>query len=96
VIGSTRTLRVWAYAAPADLRKGFDGLQALVVSALLWLVKTSSGRVSLVGVVVASQWDPEERLHHEPDGDIDENERPQARRPSRWARGQPFQGDQCP
>jgi transposase len=34
VIGSTRTLRVWAYAAPADLRKGFDGLQALVVSAL--------------------------------------------------------------
>jgi len=34
VIGSTRTLRVWAYAAPADLRKGFDGLQALVVGQL--------------------------------------------------------------
>jgi len=26
MIGSTRTLRVWAYPAPADLRKGFDGL----------------------------------------------------------------------
>lgn len=34
MIGSTRTLRVWAYAAPADLRKGFDGLQALVVGTL--------------------------------------------------------------
>jgi len=34
MIGSTRALRVWAYAAPADLRKGFDGLQALVVTAL--------------------------------------------------------------
>jgi transposase len=34
VIGSTRALRVFAYAAPADLRKGFDGLAALVVSAL--------------------------------------------------------------
>jgi transposase len=30
MIGSTRNLRVWAYAAPADLRKGFDGLSALV------------------------------------------------------------------
>src|SRR5204862_54317 len=27
---STRTLRVWAYPAPADLRKGFDGLCGLV------------------------------------------------------------------
>jgi transposase len=34
LIGSTRALRVFAYAAPADLRKGFDGLAALVVSAL--------------------------------------------------------------
>jgi len=24
MIGSTRTLRVWAYPAPADLRKGLD------------------------------------------------------------------------
>ena len=30
MIGSTRTLRVWAYPAPADLRKGFDGLSGLV------------------------------------------------------------------
>jgi transposase len=30
VIGSTRTLRVWAYPEPADLRAGFDGLSALV------------------------------------------------------------------
>jgi len=30
MIGSTRTLRVWAYSAPADLRKGFDGLCGLV------------------------------------------------------------------
>jgi transposase len=34
VIGSTRNLRVWAYPAPADLRKGFDGLYGLVVSEL--------------------------------------------------------------
>ena len=34
MIGSTRTLRVWAYPAPADLRKGFDGLQALVAREL--------------------------------------------------------------
>jgi transposase len=34
VIGSTRALRVWAYTTPADLRKGFDGLQALVVGTL--------------------------------------------------------------
>ena len=34
MIGSTRTLRVWAYPAPADLRKGFDGLQALVAAQL--------------------------------------------------------------
>jgi hypothetical protein len=29
MIGSTRNLRVFAYAAPADLRKGFDGLYAI-------------------------------------------------------------------
>jgi len=34
VIGSTRGLRVWAYAEPADMRKGFDGLSALVVAKL--------------------------------------------------------------
>ena len=34
MIGSTRTLRVFAYAAPADLRKGFDGLHGLVVAEL--------------------------------------------------------------
>ena len=30
MIGSTRQVTVWAYGAPADLRKGFDGLGALV------------------------------------------------------------------
>jgi transposase len=30
VIGSTRQVAVWASGAPADLRKGFDGLSALV------------------------------------------------------------------
>ncbi len=34
MIGSTRNLRVWAYAAPADLRKGFDGLSGLVAGEL--------------------------------------------------------------
>lgn len=34
MIGSTRTLRVWAYPAPADLRKGFDGLAGLVTAQL--------------------------------------------------------------
>ena len=34
MIGSTRQVAVWAYAAPADLRKGFDGLSALVTQAL--------------------------------------------------------------
>lgn len=34
MIGSTRSLRVWAYPAAADLRKGFDGLSALVLSQL--------------------------------------------------------------
>ena len=34
MIGSTRNLRVFAYGAPADLRKGFEGLQALVVREL--------------------------------------------------------------
>jgi len=30
MIGSTRTVRVYAYGAPVDMRKGFDGLAALV------------------------------------------------------------------
>ena len=34
MIGSTRALRVWAYPAPADLRKGFDGLAGLVSTTL--------------------------------------------------------------
>jgi transposase len=34
MIGSTRTLRVFAYAGPADLRKGFDGLYGLVAGEL--------------------------------------------------------------
>ena len=34
MIGSTRQLAVYAYDTPADLRKGFDGLYALVVGVL--------------------------------------------------------------
>lgn len=34
MIGSTRQLAVYAYGAPADLRKGFDGLYAVVVREL--------------------------------------------------------------
>lgn len=34
MIGSTRNLRVFAYAGPADLRKGFDGLYGIVVAEL--------------------------------------------------------------
>jgi transposase len=34
VIGSTRTLHVWAYPEPADLRAGYDGLAALVTRTL--------------------------------------------------------------
>jgi transposase len=34
VIGSTRQVTVWAYGGPADLRKGFDGLSALVSQGL--------------------------------------------------------------
>lgn len=30
MIGSTRSLRVFAYGKPADMRKGFDGLYGLV------------------------------------------------------------------
>ncbi len=30
MIGSTRQVRVYAYTAPADMRKGFEGLSALV------------------------------------------------------------------
>jgi len=34
MIGSTRSVHVWAHAGPADLRRGFDGLYALVVSGI--------------------------------------------------------------
>jgi transposase len=34
VIGSTRQLSVYAYGAPVDLRKGFDGLSTLVTQSL--------------------------------------------------------------
>jgi len=34
VIGSTRQVAVYAYGAPIDLRKGFDGLSALVMNDL--------------------------------------------------------------
>jgi len=34
MIGSTRNLRVFAYAAPCDMRRGFDGLRGVVVREL--------------------------------------------------------------
>jgi len=34
VIGSTRSLRVFAYTLPTDMRKGFDGLYGMVSSHL--------------------------------------------------------------
>lgn len=34
MIGSTRQLKVFAYAEPVDMRRGFDGLHALVMSSL--------------------------------------------------------------
>lgn len=34
MIGTTRSLRVFAYTAPADLRKGYEGLSGLVSSQL--------------------------------------------------------------
>jgi transposase len=34
ILGTTRSLRVFAYPAAADLRRGFDGLSGLVVEAL--------------------------------------------------------------
>ena len=34
MIGSTRQVRVFAFGAPADLRKGFDGLSGLVAREL--------------------------------------------------------------
>lgn len=34
MIGSTRQVSVYAYARPVDMRKGFDGLHALVVHEL--------------------------------------------------------------
>ncbi len=30
MIGWTRSVRVWAYSAPTDMRKGYDGLSAVV------------------------------------------------------------------
>lgn len=57
VIGSTRTLRVWAYPEPADLRTGFDGLSALVSSKL--------GRPPTVTVTCTKE--PGEHAEHQPD-----------------------------
>jgi len=34
VIGSTRQVAVYAFAAPADMRKSFDALSALVIQGL--------------------------------------------------------------
>ena len=34
MIGSTRKVRVYAYGGPTDLRKGYDGLSALVTHGL--------------------------------------------------------------
>ncbi len=34
LIGSTRAVRVWAWPAPVDLRRGFDGLFGLVAQQL--------------------------------------------------------------
>lgn len=34
MIGSTRRVEVWAYRGPTDMRKGFDGLSALVTQGL--------------------------------------------------------------
>ena len=34
MIGSTRSLRVFAYTEPVDMRKGFDGLYGMVVNIL--------------------------------------------------------------
>jgi transposase len=34
VLGSTRSLRVFAYTVPTDMRKGFDGLYGMVTSEL--------------------------------------------------------------
>lgn len=30
MIGISRAMRVWAYASPADMRKGYEGLSAIV------------------------------------------------------------------
>ena len=34
MIGSTRSVRVYAYTLPTDMRKGFDGLYGMVTSHL--------------------------------------------------------------
>jgi transposase len=59
VIGSTRQVAVWANGAPADLRKGFDGLSALVSQGLgrdplsgdcyLFVNATQTGQGAAVG-----------------------------------------------
>ena len=41
ILGSSRAIRVWAYPAPVDLRKGYDGL--------FGLTKTGLGRDPLSG-----------------------------------------------
>jgi len=46
VLGSNRQVRVWAYPLPADLRKSYDGLFALV--------KSHYGSRSLRGTHVAA------------------------------------------
>jgi hypothetical protein len=44
MIGSTRQVAVWAYGAPADLHKGFDGLSALVSGASAAIRSYVAGR----------------------------------------------------
>ncbi len=34
MIGTTRAVKVWAYSAPVDLRKGYNGLSSLVKRAM--------------------------------------------------------------
>ena len=34
ILGTSRSVRVWAYPGPADLRKGYNGLYGLVKSGL--------------------------------------------------------------
>jgi hypothetical protein len=54
MIGSTRQVTVWAYGAPADLRKGFDGLSGLVTELLSWraTARVTTGQPATGGRVV--------------------------------------------